>query len=98
MISRLDFRTSYEIKVNGFNEVGHGPPGNLIILETLQKGEHMQSGSALLACYCDREQKCDVTKIQILEIMGLIGVFRKNKIKKPPLPKIGLLAHTGGEI
>ena len=49
VISRLDFRTSYEIKVNGFNEVGHGPPGNLIILETLQKGEHMQSGSALLA-------------------------------------------------
>ncbi|CAH3022247.1 unnamed protein product, partial [Porites evermanni] len=38
VISRLDFRTSYEIKVNGFNEVGHGPPGNLIILETLQKG------------------------------------------------------------
>ncbi|CAH3174957.1 unnamed protein product [Porites lobata] len=38
VISRLDFRTSYEIKVNGFNEVGHGPPGNLITVQTLQKG------------------------------------------------------------
>ena len=39
VISRLDFRTSYEIKVNGFNEVGHGPPGNLITVQTLQKGK-----------------------------------------------------------
>ena len=39
VISRLDFRTWYEIKVNGFNEVGHGPPGNLIIVQTLQKGK-----------------------------------------------------------
>ena len=39
VISRLHFQTSYEIKVNGFNEVGHGPPGNLIIVQTLQKGK-----------------------------------------------------------
>ncbi|XP_073230391.1 angiopoietin-1 receptor-like [Porites lutea] len=38
VISRLDYRTSYEIKVNGFNEVGHGPPGNLITVQTLQNG------------------------------------------------------------
>ena len=39
VISRLDYRTSYEIKVNGFNEVGHGPPGNLITVQTLQNGK-----------------------------------------------------------
>ena len=39
VISRLDFQTSYEIKVNGFNEVGHGPPGNLITVQTLQNGK-----------------------------------------------------------
>ena len=48
MISGLYFLTSYEFKVNGFNEVGHGPPGNLIVVQTLQKGKYMQPGSALL--------------------------------------------------
>ena len=47
MISGLYFRTSYEFKVNGFNEEGHGPPGNLIVVQTLQKGKYMQPGSAL---------------------------------------------------
>ena len=45
-----------------------------------------------------REEKCDVIKIQICEIMGLDGIFRKNKMKKVPLPKISLLVHLGGEI
>ena len=30
--------------------------------------------------------------------MGLDGIFRKNKMKKPPLPKISLLVQIGGEI
>ena len=47
MISGLYFRTSYEFKVNGFNEEGHGPPGNLIVVQTLQKGKYMQPCSAL---------------------------------------------------
>ena len=95
MISELYFRTSYEFKVNGFNEVGHGPPGNLIVVQTLQKGKYMQPGSALLDflfCtnffqYCYREQKCHVTKIQSFEIMRLDGIFRKNKKRKSPCQK-----------
>ena len=34
--------------------------------------------------------KCDITKIQICEIMGLYGIF--------PLPKINLLVQIGWEI
>ena len=34
--------------------------------------------------------KCDITKIQIFEIMGLYGIF--------PLPKISLLVQIGWEI
>ena len=30
--------------------------------------------------------------------MGLDGIFRKNKTKKAPLPKISLLVQIGGEI
>ena len=29
----------------------------------------------------DREERCDVTKIQICEIMRLVSTFRKNKMK-----------------
>ncbi|KAM7429289.1 hypothetical protein ABFA07_019837 [Porites harrisoni] len=39
VISRLDFQTSYEVKVNGFNENGHGEPGNILVVKTLQEGE-----------------------------------------------------------
>ena len=35
----------------------------------------------------DREEKCDITKIQICEIMGLDRILRKNKMKKPPFRK-----------
>ena len=35
----------------------------------------------LYACSLDREERCDVTKIQICEIMRLVGTFRKNKMK-----------------
>jgi len=35
-----------------------------------------------------REEKCDVTKIQISEIMGLVRMFKKNKSdEKSPLAK-----------
>ena len=41
---------------------------------------------------------CDLTKIQICEIMGLGGILRKNKMRKASLPKISLLMLIGGEI
>ena len=34
------------------------------------------------------EEKYDVRKIKICDIMGLDGIFRKNKMKKALLPKI----------
>ena len=37
-------------------------------------------------------------QIQISEIMGLVPIFRKNKTKEAPLPKLGLLVTIGGEI
>ena len=42
-----------------------------------------------------RVKKCKVTKKQI-EIIGLIGIFIKNKMKQAPLSKIILLVHIGG--
>ena len=44
------------------------------------------------------EKRYDVTKIQICEIMGYVGIVRKNKMKKNPLPKISLLVQIDGEI
>jgi len=41
----------------------------------------------------DREEKCDITKIQMYEIIGLDRILRKNKMKKAPFPKISLLVH-----
>ena len=35
----------------------------------------------LYACSLDREERCDVTKSQICEIMRLVSTFRKNKMK-----------------
>ena len=37
-------------------------------------------------------------KLKFCEIMGLVSVFRKNKIKKALLLKISLLVQTGEEI
>ena len=37
-------------------------------------------------------------KNQICEIMGLVGISRKNKINKAPLPKLTLLVQIGEEI
>jgi len=40
------------------------------------------------------EEKGDVTKIQICKVMlGLLVIFRKNKMIKAPLPKIRLLVQ-----
>lgn len=35
----------------------------------------------------DREERCDVTKIQTCELMGLVSILRKNKLKKNALAK-----------
>ena len=40
-----------------------------------------------LIIYCYKEEKCDVIKIQIYEVMGLVGIFRENKMKEPPCQK-----------
>ena len=40
VISTLDFQTTYEIKVNGFNEIGHGPPGIILVVKTFQEGKN----------------------------------------------------------
>ena len=48
--------------------------------------------------YCYKEEKCDVLKIQICEVMGLVSIFRKNKMKNAPLPKISLLVQIDGSI
>ena len=46
-----------------------------------------------IAVSADGKEKCDITKIQICEIMGLDKILRKNKMKKAPFPKISLLVH-----
>ena len=46
----------------------------------------------------NRDERCDVTKIQICEIMGLVSVLRKNKMKIASLLKIRLIVQTGEEI
>ena len=43
----------------------------------------------------DREEGCDVTKIQTCELMGLVSILRKNKLKKMPSPRIRLLLLIG---
>ena len=40
-----------------------------------------------------RVTKCDVTKIQICDIMELIGIFRKNKVKNADLQEISVLVQ-----
>ena len=51
-----------------------------------------------LLIYCYKEEKCDVIKIQICEVMRLVSIFRKNKMKNAPLPKISLLVQSDGSI
>ena len=32
--------TKYEIKINGFNEIGHGPTSKILVIKTLSYGEY----------------------------------------------------------
>lgn len=47
---------------------------------------------------CYRGEKCDVRKIQICKIMGLVGVFRKNRKKKPLAKNQPVRVQIGEEI
>ena len=44
--------TKYEITVNGFNEVGHGPSGKVLVVRTLQSGKLAIITSSLCCIYC----------------------------------------------
>ena len=57
-----------------------------------------QTWQILSLVYNNRQEKCDVTKIQISEITGLDGTFRKNKMENVHLPKISLLEQNGGDV
>ena len=46
----------------------------------------------------NREERNDVTKIQICEVMGFYVIFRKNTKKKASFSKISLLVQISGEI
>lgn len=48
--------------------------------------------------YNNREEKCVVTKIQISDITGLDGIFRKNKMENVHLPKISPSEQNGGDV
>ncbi|XP_078383581.1 uncharacterized protein LOC144666103 isoform X2 [Oculina patagonica] len=39
VITRLDAQTKYEIEVNGFNEIGHGPSSKILVVKTASSGE-----------------------------------------------------------
>ena len=56
VLSRLDPMTKYEITVNGFNEVGHGPSGKVLVVRTLQSGKLaiMTSSFRCIFCRCTR--------------------------------------------
>ena len=43
-----------------------------------------------LIIYCYKEEKC--------EVMRLVSIYRKNKMKNAPLPKISLLVKSDGSI
>ena len=50
-----------------------------------------------LVIYC-KKKRCDVIKIRICGVMRLVSIFRKNKMKNAPLPKISLLVQIDGSI
>ena len=52
VLSRLDPMTKYEITVNGFNEVGHGPSGKVLVVRTLQSGKLAIMTSSVCCIYC----------------------------------------------
>ncbi len=38
VITRLDAQTEYEIEVNGFNKIGHGPSSKILVIKTASSG------------------------------------------------------------
>ncbi len=48
VITRLDTQTEYEIEVNGFNEIGHGPSSKILVVKTASSGMLKISCSFLL--------------------------------------------------
>ena len=52
----------------------------LINLKNIYTPE-VQGGEQEAVCSLDREERCDVTKVQICEIMRLVSTFKKNKMK-----------------
>ena len=53
VLRRLDPMTKYEITVNGFNEVGHGPSGNVFLVRTLQTGKFLIMSSSSCCIFID---------------------------------------------
>ena len=45
-----------------------------------------------------KKRSDDVTKIKVCEMMGEVGISRKNKVKNVHLLKISLLTQIGGKI
>ena len=39
VVLNLVAQTKYEIKINGFNEIGHGPTSKILVIKTLSYGE-----------------------------------------------------------
>ena len=39
VILNLVAQTKYEIEINGFNEIGHGPTSKILVIKTLSYGE-----------------------------------------------------------
>ena len=51
VIASLSSETTYAITVNGFNENGHGPSGEILIVKTLAVGKFILQFNI---CYTDR--------------------------------------------
>jgi len=39
VVLNLVAQTKYEIEINGFNEIGHGPPSMIRVIKTLSHGK-----------------------------------------------------------
>ena len=39
VVLNLVAQTKYEIEINGFNEIGHGPTSKILVIKTLSNGE-----------------------------------------------------------
>ena len=50
VVIKLDTQTRYEIEVNGFNEIGHGPISKILVVKTLSFGKLERSRSSSIPC------------------------------------------------